>query len=184
MAIFKIIFTTTLLILVISISTVFSADQPKTASLRVDGLACPFCAYGLEKKLKKVDGVEKLEIKINEGIVILHFKEGAKIDESLIAKKVKEAGFTPGKFEVEGKSKQEKKETNEHKITLNVDGMSCDGCVSRVKVALSKIDCVQDVEVSLSDKKVTFTCTKGKTDPGQFVDAVEELGFKAEVANN
>ena len=25
--------------------------------LRVDGLACPFCAYGIEKKLKKTEGV-------------------------------------------------------------------------------------------------------------------------------
>ena len=27
-----------------------------TYSLEVDGLACPFCAYGIEKKLSAIDG--------------------------------------------------------------------------------------------------------------------------------
>ena len=33
--------------------------------LRVDGLACPFCAYGVEKKLSSVKGVEKLTLDID-----------------------------------------------------------------------------------------------------------------------
>ena len=31
-------------------------------TIEVDGLACPFCAYGLEKNLKEIDGVENIEI--------------------------------------------------------------------------------------------------------------------------
>jgi len=30
--------------------------------VQVDGLSCPFCAYGLEKKLRRVDNVAELEI--------------------------------------------------------------------------------------------------------------------------
>ncbi len=45
--------------------------------LRVDGLACPFCAYGIEKELKRTNGVESLEIDINAGIVTVTVAEGA-----------------------------------------------------------------------------------------------------------
>ena len=40
--------------------------------LRVDGLACPYCAYGIEKKIKALGGVDKgsIEIKLNEGRAI------------------------------------------------------------------------------------------------------------------
>ncbi|MFQ5641749.1 MAG: heavy-metal-associated domain-containing protein, partial [bacterium] len=108
----------------------------------MDGLACPFCAYGLEKKLKKIEGVEKLEIRVNDGVAILYFQEGANIDKDQIAKKVKEAGFTPRKVQIEGESKKGKEAVKGQNVTLGIKGMSCEGCVSRVKNALNNLDCV------------------------------------------
>ena len=34
--------------------------------LGVDGLACPFCAYGIEKRLNKVDGVTGVEVDVGK----------------------------------------------------------------------------------------------------------------------
>jgi len=51
------------LVLVSPAGSVLAADRPGvTVKIRVDGPACPFCAYGLEKKLKRVEGVKDLEI--------------------------------------------------------------------------------------------------------------------------
>ena len=61
--------------------------------MRVDGLACAFCAYGLEKKLKKLDGVEEVKISLNEGRVWIRLKEGYSVDEQKLRKLVKESGF-------------------------------------------------------------------------------------------
>ncbi len=167
-------------------ATLTASIQLQKVTLRVDGLACPFCAYGLEKKLKRIEGAEKLEIRINEGVVILHFKEGTKIDKELIAKKVKEAGFTPKEMQIEGVSKEVAVQSDAikgRKITLNIKGMKCDGCVSRVKTALNNLDCVKNVAVDLPTEKATFTCTDKKVDQSKFVQAVEKLGFKVRVAD-
>ncbi len=67
--------------------------------LRVDGLACPFCAYGIEKELKRTDGVESLEIDINAGIVTVTMAEGAAMTEEKARQIVKDAGFTLAGFE-------------------------------------------------------------------------------------
>ena len=40
-------------------------------SVQVDGLSCPFCAYGLEKKLRKVENVASIEIRVNEGRAVV-----------------------------------------------------------------------------------------------------------------
>jgi len=64
--------------------------------VQVDGLACPFCAYGLEKKLKPLPGVEGVRIDYKEGWVELTVEEGADLDESAIRAAVRAAGFTPG----------------------------------------------------------------------------------------
>lgn len=68
---------------------------------RVDGLACPFCAYGVEKKLERLEGVDSLDIRINHGLVILYSKEMGRIDEKMVNQKIKEGGFTPREIERE-----------------------------------------------------------------------------------
>ena len=65
----------------------------KDIVMKVDGLACAFCAYGLEKKLKKLKGVENVDISLNKGIVILKIKEGVEINPEVLRRLVKEAGF-------------------------------------------------------------------------------------------
>lgn len=72
---------------------------PATYRLHVDGLACPFCAYGIEKKLNAIEGVELLETNIKEGTVIVTMKDGAALDKATAKKAVKEAGFTLNGFE-------------------------------------------------------------------------------------
>jgi len=67
--------------------------------LYVDGLACPFCAYGVEKKVGGLDGVEKVEIEIEDGLVAVTLADGATLDESTAKQAVDEAGFTLRKFE-------------------------------------------------------------------------------------
>lgn len=62
--------------------------------IEVAGLACPFCAYGIEKQLYRVAGVENAETHIREGAVIVTMREGAVLDEDAARKAVEDAGFT------------------------------------------------------------------------------------------
>ncbi|MBI4530019.1 MAG: cation transporter [Candidatus Latescibacteria bacterium] len=70
--------------------------QVREVTVKLDGLSCPFCAYGLEKKLKKVTGVEKVEIKVDAGITHLTLKKGKSVSVEEVEEAVKEGGFTPG----------------------------------------------------------------------------------------
>lgn len=64
-------------------------------ALEVDGLACPFCAYGIEKKVKEVANVESIEVRVSEGIVVVHPQEGTAVDLAALGTAVHDAGFTP-----------------------------------------------------------------------------------------
>jgi len=64
------------------------------AKLQVDGLACPFCAYGLEKKLKKVPGTSAYEIDLKKGEAFVRFEKKASLDFAVFENAVREAGFT------------------------------------------------------------------------------------------
>lgn len=67
-----------------------------SATVSVEGMACPFCAYGVEKKLKSVAGVESIHINMKEGTALLSARDGESIDIMGIPSAIKEAGFTPG----------------------------------------------------------------------------------------
>jgi len=71
-----------------------SHAQVEKVTLRVDGLACPFCAYGLEKKIKQLEGYKNLEVLINEGKVIIEWREGKPLNLENIHQAVDKAGFT------------------------------------------------------------------------------------------
>ena len=62
--------------------------------IRVDGLACPYCAYGIEKKLKQIDGVEKIDVDLDKGLVTVDVAEGTTLTEPQMKKLFKDAGFT------------------------------------------------------------------------------------------
>lgn len=67
--------------------------------LQVAGLSCPFCAYGLEKRLSKLDGVRGIEVDLAGGAVEVRMAEGARLDEATARKAVKEAGFSLDGFQ-------------------------------------------------------------------------------------
>ena len=62
--------------------------------VQVDGLACPFCAYGLEKKLKELPGVANVQIELNTGWASFDVSSGVLLPAPVQAA-VRDAGFTP-----------------------------------------------------------------------------------------
>jgi len=66
--------------------------------LEVDGLACPFCAYGIEKKLSSIDGVLDIKVDIEKGQVIVVMEDGSTLSETLADEMVSKAGFSLRSF--------------------------------------------------------------------------------------
>ncbi len=94
----RVLRTTGLILGLILISAVALA-APQAFKLRVDGLACPFCAYGIEKQLSSVDGVQSVDVDIKAGVVIVTMADGVTLDETEARKAVKDAGFDLRSFE-------------------------------------------------------------------------------------
>jgi len=83
------------LALIIS-GNVFAADSQY--QLGVNGLACPFCVYGLEKQLSKLPGVKQVETNVKKGEVVLLVKEGITLTEDSAREAVKKSGFSLRSF--------------------------------------------------------------------------------------
>ena len=69
-------------------------------SVQVDGLSCPFCAYGLDKKLRKVENVASIEIRVDEGRAVVTPESGTSLELDALEQAVRDGGFTPRELSV------------------------------------------------------------------------------------
>ncbi len=90
----------TILISIFTVMAIFGSMQSSFATagtnynIRVDGLACPFCAYGIEKKFKKMDGISNIKVDLDNGLVSVDAKEGLVLTEEQMKKLFNDSGFT------------------------------------------------------------------------------------------
>lgn len=64
-------------------------------------------------------------------------------------------------------------------ITLNVEGMTCGGCVKSVTRILENTDGVTKAEVSLENKNAVIEFDAAKTNVDVLIEAIEDGGFDA-----
>ena len=84
-------------LIVLTQTTAFAGSH--VYNLHVDGLACPFCAYGVEKQLSNLDNVKSVEILMNEGIVAVTMAADKPLSEADAKQAINDAGFSLRKFE-------------------------------------------------------------------------------------
>ncbi len=75
-----------------------NVEQPREIQLTILGMSCPFCAYGVRQKLKKLDGVAELEVVLETGIATLKLEDDADLSNELLEKTVVKAGFEVSKI--------------------------------------------------------------------------------------
>ena len=65
-----------------------------SVTLKVDGMVCPFCAYGLEKRLRELPALDETLIQVSDGLVQIRVKQGEQLTDEAVEDAVKRAGFT------------------------------------------------------------------------------------------
>ena len=85
------------LLLAISISMVAKAQVTKV-SLQASGLTCSMCSNAINKALKSLDFVDKVEADIKNYTFEILFKEASNVDFNKIRRKVEDAGFSVSGF--------------------------------------------------------------------------------------
>ena len=64
-------------------------------------------------------------------------------------------------------------------VKLNIEGMHCTGCSTRLEKVLNNVDGVKGAKVSLEEKKADIKYDETQVSEKELIDAVEDAGFKA-----
>lgn len=83
------------IILFIAIAVSITARaQVSSVSLQASGLTCSMCSNAINKALKKLDFVQKVDAKIKTSTFEISFKPNSVINFDMLRKSVESAGFT------------------------------------------------------------------------------------------
>lgn len=85
------------LLLAIVVSMVAKAQVTKVY-LQASGLTCSMCSNAINKSLKTLDFVEKVDADVKSYTFGISFKQNAQVDFDKIKKKVEDAGFSVSSF--------------------------------------------------------------------------------------
>jgi len=118
--------------------------------VQVDGLGCPFCAYGLEKKFKELKGIKKVRIDMETGLMKFNYPSDKMIDIKTVENQVDKAGYTPvtttiTRINGEVVASVNEEEMIEKEVLKNVEKTSfavrgnCSMCKARIEKAATSL---------------------------------------------
>lgn len=134
----------------------------KKQTLHVTGMTCAMCVKTIEKTLSKMEGVNEASVNLAQETAQVSF-DHEKTNTNDIIKSIEEAGY--------GVARERKD------ILVGVGGMTCASCVGTVEKALSRLEGVEDVNVSLGSEKARIIYDPGLIDIETIRKKIEEVGY-------
>lgn len=138
-----------------------SEDKKLNWEFPVEGMSCAACATRIEKVLKKVPGVEHASVNLATEVASVQATDGVNPQDFCAV--VEKAGF----------------HVPQQHIQLQIEGMSCASCVTRVEKALKRVPGVVDAQVNLATEKADVTFLDPQQDVAAMLQAVGKAGYQA-----
>lgn len=129
-------------------------------SFTVDGMTCAACATRIEKGLNRLEGVSEANVNLaSEQAKVVYDPEQTNME--TIVTKIEQLGY-----------KAEQK-----KIELDIGGMTCAACATRIEKGLNKVPGVTRATVNLATE--TAMVEGYGVDEGAVIARVQKLGYQA-----
>lgn len=129
--------------------------------LTAHGMSCAACEAKVRKALLALPGVEEAAVSVTTGqVAVTHVPTVAPAQ---LAQEIVSLGY----------------EVEEVELALNVEGMSCAGCVAKIEGAVRALPGVTGVAVSLGTGTARVRGYAGVLEKQQVIEAIRALGYQA-----
>ncbi|MCU1808199.1 heavy metal translocating P-type ATPase [Cytobacillus firmus] len=139
----------------------------ENVTLSITGMTCAACATRIEKNITKVPGVKKASVNLATEKASVTYDPTEATVEDVIAK-IKKTGYG----------------VQEEKVQLDIIGMTCAACATRVEKGLKKIEGITSAAVNLATEKANIEYIPGNTNIEQIIAAVKKVGYDAKVVGD
>ncbi|QQK05720.1 heavy metal translocating P-type ATPase [Burkholderia anthina] len=148
----------------------------QTIELSVDGMHCGGCTGRVQRALAAVPGVVEAAVDLDGHAATATVQDT--VEPAQLVEAISAAGYRATVRERVGESAGASHAPVVVTAELDIDGMTCASCVSRVEKALAKVPGVTRATVNLATERATIDAAPGVS-TSQLVDAVTQAGYGA-----
>ncbi|MGG2972903.1 heavy metal translocating P-type ATPase [Geobacillus stearothermophilus] len=139
--------------------------EPKTVTLKVTGMTCAACANRIEKVLNKMEGVKAHVNLAMEKATIQYDPSKQTIAD--IETKIENLGYGVAT----------------EKVTLDIEGMTCAACATRIEKGLNRMEGVTSAAVNLATNSAVVEYKEGVASVEDILEKIKKLGYKGQIRN-
>jgi Cu+-exporting ATPase len=150
----------------------------KCTELSISGMNCSSCTYKVENHLKSIPEVDPDNVSVN--LISSTAKvtyDSAGISAEYLAHQIESLGFKAKVLKDEPIVQNSANET----IDLDVFGMACSSCASKIESTLNEMPGVINAVVNLMSNTATVSYDAAKVGKRDLVETIQKLGFNASV---
>ncbi|RXT05649.1 copper-translocating P-type ATPase [Ammoniphilus sp. CFH 90114] len=134
----------------------------KETTLQITGMTCAACAIRIEKGLNKLDGVSAANVNLAlERANVTYDSEKVNVED--IERKVEQLGYG----------------TVKEMLDLQITGMTCAACATRIEKGLSKMKGVSRATVNLALETAQIEYSPAEISVQELIAKVEKIGYGA-----
>ncbi|QQE74791.1 copper-translocating P-type ATPase [Brevibacillus composti] len=138
------------------------SGNKKEATVAISGMTCAACALRIEKGLNKLEGVESATVNLAlEKSTIVYDAEKTTLQD--IHQKIENLGYG----------------VITEKVELDISGMTCAACATRIEKGLRKVEGVSQAHVNLALETASVEYDASQTSVADLIRQVEKLGYQA-----
>lgn len=141
-----------------------SSSALKEAKVPITGMTCAACANRIEKGLKKLEGVESANVNLALEKATIRYNPD-KTSTHMFEKKIEDLGYGIASERVE----------------MEIYGMTCAACSSRIEKGLNKLSGIKMASVNLALETATVEYNPEQVSVEDILQKVSKLGYEAKV---
>ncbi len=132
-------------------------------TLLIKGMTCAACSTRIEKGLSRMEGIEEANVNLAMEKATVMFDE-SRVNLNDIEQKIRDLGY----------------DVVHEKAELNIQGMTCAACSTRIEKGLNRMEGVIQASVNLAMERGTVEYNPAVINVEQMIQKINDLGYSAE----
>jgi len=137
-------------------------EGTKQTSLQITGMTCAACANRIEKGLNKLEGVSEANVNFAIERATVTYDPSV-VDVARMEQSIQKLGY----------------DTTKEKVELELSGMTCAACATRIEKTLNKIPGVSQATVNFAMETAHVEYNPAEVSVPDMQQRVEKIGYKA-----